>query len=109
MRVPRIRIQSFMVVIVFLAIALWAGPIVVPEFARRWINCRQQAASYRRLATTYARMANKPVLPAIYAKAAVWNPWFAANFRKKADAAEKKAHAYRRALFIPWETWSAGY
>ena len=54
----RIRIQSFMVAVVFLAIALWAGPILVPEFVRRWINCQRLAADYRREATAYAGRAN---------------------------------------------------
>ena len=44
MRLPRMNIQRFMVVVIFLAIVLWAGPILVPEAMRRWRHCDARAA-----------------------------------------------------------------
>src|SRR5262249_5350456 len=100
MRAPRIKIQRFMVAVVFLAIFLWAGPIVVPEFVLRWKRCQELASTYSRDARAYSLRATR--------SPSRLNPRRAAMYQSKADDCEKASKKYRRALLIPWDCWSLG-
>lgn len=100
MRLRRISIQWYMVSVVFLAIFLWAGPIVVPDVVRRWKNCERRYTIYQAEALSYSRFA------ASYA--AKGEAEAAASCRWSADDRAMKSWKYRRALFVPWEFWSLG-
>jgi hypothetical protein len=96
MRIRRISIQWLMVIIVFLALFLWAGPVVVPEAVRRWRRCHARAADYQaEAARHYAIAASRP---------------FAADYmRERGDWYMEKSGRYRHALLIPWEFWNMGF
>ena len=100
MRRVKISIQWLMVAIIFLAIAFWSGLILGPEFVRRWRTCSNRAANYQSEARwMYVRAAKL---------SASSRPGVAASFQQSGDGYSKKAQRYRRALLVPWETWSLG-
>jgi len=100
MRRVKISIQWLMVAIIFLAIAFWSGPILAPEFVRRWRTCSNRAANYQSMARFwYIEAAKFSAYP---------KPEVGAGFQRRGDGYSKKAQRYRRALLVPWETWSLG-
>src|SRR5262245_4845985 len=97
----RLTIQNQMVAMIFLAILLWAGPVLVPEAARRWAACRDAAARH--------------------ATAAAWMTKNLASIRRRGDPARmreiwerelgyhtKMSREYRRALYLPWRFYALG-
>src|SRR4051794_16162495 len=100
MRMPRMNIQRFMVAVIFLAIFLWSGPILVPEVVRRWRLCDARAAHYEAEARAASLWAAQ--------SAARSNNRAAAQLRSRADSCTRKSRQYRRALLIPWKFWSLG-
>jgi hypothetical protein len=99
MRRPKIKIQRIMVAVVFFAIALWAGRILVPEMVVRWKNCQRSALFYQRLSGLYATQA------AMFRSK---NLDRVAESKARAASYEKKSQKFRRALYIPWECWALG-
>ncbi len=97
MRLPKIKIQRFMVAVVFLAIGLWAGRILVPEMVVRWQNCHRAALMYQRVSSDQSKAASL-----------CSNPARVTYYRAKADLYAQKSGKYRRALYVPWECWSLG-
>jgi hypothetical protein len=49
-----------MVAVIFLAILLWAGPIVVPDAVRRWTLCHAKSNRYQAEARSCLAFAAKP-------------------------------------------------
>jgi hypothetical protein len=94
-------IQGLMVAMIFLAIPLWAGPVLVPEAMRRWAACRDAAARH--------------------ATAAGWMTKNLANIRSRGDLARMRkiwereldyhtrmSREYQYALYIPWRFYRLG-
>jgi hypothetical protein len=100
MRLPAMKLQRFMVAVVFLAIALWAGPVVLPEFALRWARCHDRARVLQSDAVAWSWRAARLTAGANHRRAAI--------FQRKADLAAREARKYRRALYLPWECWALG-
>src|SRR3954447_24119356 len=100
MRPPAMSLQRSMVAVAFLAIALGAGRVVVPEFARRWARCQDHARVLQADAARYSARAARLTAGA--------NPKRAPVFQRKADVAAREARQYRRALYLPWECWALG-
>ncbi len=100
MRLPRLTIQRSMLGLVFIAIALWAVPAVLPEAVRRWKVCYAMAAMHEAEAKSRHAEAAR--------RAARSLPDEARMTRRVAEDCEKTARKYRRALLIPWEFWSLG-
>jgi hypothetical protein len=87
------------VALVFFAIVLWAGPILVPEMVARWEKCQGLASTYKLQARAYSLKA---------ARFTSSNPRRMALLHAKAADCEKESQKYRRAFLIPWECWSLG-
>src|SRR3954463_1680698 len=100
MRRPRMTIQWFMVAVVFLAIFLWAGPVLVSEAVRRWRVCSVRAARYQAQARAGSLRATRLAARSMHRAAAFE--------RSTAEEDARKAREYRRALLIPWEFWALG-
>jgi hypothetical protein len=94
------NIQRFMVALVFLAIALWAGLGVLPEAVRRWRVC------YRVAAENQAEARSRHAEAALRSARSL--PDEARMACEVAEDYERTAWKYRRALVIPWEFWSLG-
>jgi hypothetical protein len=101
MRIPRIGIQRFMVAVVFLAIFLWAGPVVVPDAVRRWRQCYDTATRYEVEAKFYYASA---------AKLQAMSRLSGANQeRKRGDWYTEKSGRCRRSLLMPWELYDISW
>src|SRR5215210_579357 len=100
MRLPRMNIQRSMLALVFIAIALWAVPVVLPEAVRRWKSCSAMADELEVGARSRHAEAAR--------RAARSLPDEARMTREVAEDDEAAAWKYRRALLIPWEFWSLG-
>src|SRR5262245_13472074 len=99
------NIQRWMVVLTFLAIFLWAGREIVPVWVQRWYACRQVARAQEDFAitmqtnlTAYRLMKNKTECQMRQLHLT----------EQALSNAKKKAQAYRRALYIPWEFYRLG-
>src|SRR5262245_19360948 len=91
MRWPRVPIQRLMVVLVVVAILLWAGREVAPDLIRRWDACRRRAAWHSTQVT---------LMPPRMARSG-WGKHQVAYHKRMRQL-------YRRALFIPWQFYSLG-
>lgn len=100
MRLPRMNIQRSMLALVFVAIALWAVPVVLPEAVRRWRVCNAMADELE----VEARSRHAEAVR----RAARSLPDEARMTREVAEDYEAAAWKYRRALLIPWEFWPLG-
>jgi hypothetical protein len=100
MRQVKINIQWLMVTIIFLAVTFWAGPIVAPEFVRRWRTCSDRAARYQSMARAESFRAA--------AHSARSQPDMAAICERQEGIYSRKAQRHTRALLVPWEAWSLG-
>jgi hypothetical protein len=101
MRRLRMTIQNQMVAMIFLAIPLWAGPVLMPEAVRRWITCRDAAARH---ATEAAWM--KKNLASIRSRgdpARMREIW-----QRDLDYHTSKSREYRQALYLPWRSYALG-
>jgi len=94
------NIQRFMVALLFLAIAFWAGPVLLPEAVRRWKVCYRIADSYQAEARSWHAEASR--------RAARSLPDEGRMTREVAEYYERADRRYRRALMIPWEFWDLG-
>jgi hypothetical protein len=98
-------IQNLMVAMIFLAILLWAGPVLVPEAARRWAACRDAAARHTTAAAWMTRnlasIRSKTVDPDRKARMiALWESGL--------DYQTRLSQEYRRALYLPWRFYRLG-
>lgn len=98
MKWPGSRIQRVMVLIIFLAIFLWAGREIVPDFARRWQSCRRKAAYFSQVALQCDSRAQKSRSAG---RPAAESEWLA-----HAAGCRRKSNLFRRALYLPWELYA---
>jgi type II secretory pathway component PulJ len=105
MRRPRMTIQNMMVAMVFLAILLWAGPVVVPELARRWTACRDAAARHAAEAAWVKANLAKPWPNAINS---AWKAKLTSAWERDLVYHTRMSREYRQALYLPWRFYSLG-
>jgi hypothetical protein len=98
MRRPRLTIQRGMVALIFLAILLWALPVVGPDLVRRRVACRREAVRHAREAGWWTA--------AIPAMKAFKSPGSSAWARRRAAYHSRMSARYRRALYLPWEWYT---
>ena len=100
MRRPRLNIQTFVVAVIFLAIASWAGPILVPEAVKRWKICEARADELLAESRSRDAEAARRAARSLHDEARMT--------RAVARDCERASWKYRRALLVPWEFWSLG-
>jgi hypothetical protein len=89
-----------MVLIVFVAVLMWALAQTAPDLYRRWSACSMVAERH----ATKAR--NHAALAASFTQ--LGNAKRAAIEQKVADWHREKMQKFRHALLIPWEFYSLG-
>ena len=105
MRLPRLTIQRWMVVLAMLAVACWAGSAIGPDLLRRWTACRQEAAWHARIA---ARLQATLTLRAKTAASTGMPVRDSRAMERRLRYHAALSCQYRRALYIPWEFYRLG-
>jgi hypothetical protein len=98
-------IQNQMVAMIFLAILLWAGPVLVPEAVRRWSACRDAAARH---ATAAAWMTKNLASIRPQRIDPDWKARLISSWERDLEYHTRMSREYHLALYLPWRFYALG-